>query len=57
MDFKTTRSYWKGKTNPYIINQLKLRGFENVKEWDEIRNLQKAGLLKMVMGLLFDDKW
>ena len=43
---------------PYIVNQLRLRGFENPEsEWNEIKQLSKPGLLKIVMKLIVDDKW
>jgi len=35
-DSKTSKSYWNSKSMPYVINQLRLRGFENRGEWNEI---------------------
>ena len=42
---------------PYVVNQLRLRGFENRREWNEIKQFNKSGLLKFVMELIVDDKW
>jgi len=57
-DSKTSKSYWNTKSMPYIVNQLRLRGFESPKsEWNEIKKLTKVGLVKMVMELVVNDKW
>ena len=56
-DSKTSKSYWNSKSMPYVVNQLRLRGFENRREWNEIKQLNKSGLLKFVMELIVDDKW
>ena len=56
-DAKTGKTYWKTKHNDYIVNQLRLRGFDNSSEWQQIKKLTKDGLLKMVNDLIEKDKW
>ena len=56
-DAKTGKSYWDTKPNAYIVNQFRLRGFENRSEWRAIQKLTKAGLVKMVMELVGEENW
>ena len=56
-DAKTGKTYWDKKSNDYIVNQLRLRGFDNDSKWQQIKKLTKDGLLKIVMELIVNDKW
>ena len=56
-DAKTVKTYWNSRPNAYIVNQFRLRGFENRSEWNEIKKLTNVGLVKMVMDLVVNDKW
>ena len=56
-DGKTGKTYWKTRQNAYIVNQLRLRGYDNSSEWQQIKKLTKDGLLKMVNDLIDNDKW
>ena len=41
IDFKTSKSYWTSKNRPYMINQLRLRGFNNKWRKDWLRPLSR----------------
>ena len=43
-DSKTSKSYWDGRTIPYVVNELRLKGYENRSEWNEMKKLNKSGL-------------
>ena len=57
IDSKTNKSHWNLKSKEYILDQLKLRGFDNNAKWDEIQKLKKPSLLKIVMEMIANDNW
>ena len=56
-DAPKTKTYWNTRTIPYIVNQFRLRGFDNGTEWNKIKKLTKADLVKQIMELVGDAKW
>ena len=56
MDTKRTTSHWQNKNKQYILDQLRVRGFDNSKDWADIQDSTKKELLKMVNDLIDQDK-
>ena len=48
MDTTQTKSYWMQKNKQYILDQMEVRGFDNAKQWQEIKKASKPELMKMV---------
>ena len=57
IDDSTSKSHCSSKARGYIITQMKLRGFDNSKQWEEITKKNKKELVAMVADLIDKDKW
>ncbi len=56
IDTSTSKSHWSSKSKGYIVKQLELRGFENNRQWSEIKKKPKTALLKIIQDLIDDDQ-
>ena len=56
-DASVNKSHWNSKTKKYIIEQMRVRGFDNASNWKNIQSLNKKDLLIMIDKLVADDKW
>jgi hypothetical protein len=57
VDASVNLSHWNSKTKKYILEQMRVRGFDNASNWSSIQSLSKKDLLTMINKLVTDDKW